>query len=189
MAMTEKAQKKLIWILSIAIPVVVALLFNPSVKLDIGPFYFLPPTYATINALTAVALLGALFMVKQKKYKSHENLIKFAMLLSVLFLVGYVLHHITSDTTIYGDTNGDGKLSDVEATGIASTKMIYFIILFSHIALSVAIIPFVLFSYFYGINNKLDQHKKLVKFAFPMWLYVAITGVIVYFMISPFYPA
>lgn len=189
MAMTEKAQKNLIWVLSIAIPVVVALLFNPSVRLDIGPFYFLPPTYATINGLTALFLILAFIAAKRRQLKRHENLIKFSMLLSVLFLVGYVLHHITSDTTIYGDVNADGTLSTDEAAAIASTKLVYYIILFSHILLSVLIIPFVLFSYYYGINNKLVQHRKLVKFAFPMWLYVAVTGVIVYFMISPYYPA
>lgn len=186
--MTEKGQKNLIWILSIAIPLIVALLFNPSVHLNIGPFYFLPPTYASINALTGIILIAALIAIKKKNINLHQNLIKLAMLCSVLFLVGYVLHHITSDTTIYGDADNNRILSNAEQQKIASSQLFYYIILISHIALSVAIIPFVLFSFYYGINYKVEQHKKLVKFAFPMWLYVAITGVIVYFMISPFYP-
>ena len=159
------------WIiaLSIVIPVVVAALFK--VKLDIELPVFLPPIYAGINALTAIVLILAVYQIKQGNGQNHERLIKFAILLSLLFLVMYVLYHMTSDSTSYqGDFRG-----------------IYLFILFSHILLSIVVIPFVLVTYVRGITNDLARHRKIAKITFPLWLYVAVTGVIVYFMISPYY--
>lgn len=167
----SKKQRLLIIIISIAIPLAVGVLFR--IKVDFFDFSFLPPFYAGINALTAICLLAALYQIKQKNIKAHERLISFSMLLSAVFLVCYVLYHLTSESTVYG---GEGL-----------AKTIYFIILISHIALSMVIIPFVLISYVYGRNRNVTRHKKIVKYAFPMWLYVAITGVIVYLMIAPYY--
>ncbi len=165
----HKKYNKLIVILSIVIPVAVAALFK--IKIDIELPVFLPPIYAGINALTAVVLILAVFNIKQGNRIAHEKLIKFAILLSVLFLVMYILHHMTSDSTVYkGGYRG-----------------LYLFILISHIVLSVAVIPFVLITYVRGITNNIEKHKKIAKITFPLWLYVAVTGVIVYFMISPFY--
>lgn len=165
----EKKYNKLIVILSIVLPLAVFALFG--IKLDIELPVFLPPIYATINAVTALVLVVAFVQIKRRYIKAHERLMKFAIALSVLFLVMYVLHHMTSDSTAY---EGD-------------YRALYFFILISHIVLSVAVIPFVLITYVRAITNNFEKHKKIAKITFPLWLYVAVTGVIVYIMISPYY--
>jgi len=171
MTTETKKYNKWIIVLSIAIPLVVAILFG--VKIDAKLPVFLPPIYATINALTAVILLMAIWAVKNKKVKLHEKLMKTAILFSVLFLVLYVAYHMTSNSTKFG---GEGSL-----------KTVYFIILISHILLSIVVIPFVLITYVRAITNNIELHKKIAKFTFPLWLYVAISGVVVYILISPYY--
>lgn len=165
----EQKYNKWIVVLSVVIPLVVALLFR--VKLDIELPVFLPPIYASINGLTAVILVLAVVMIKQKKVKIHERLMKTAIGLSVVFLVMYVLYHMTSESTAY-----EGPY-----------RMVYLVILISHIVLSIGVIPFVLITYVRAISNSIERHKKIAKITFPLWLYVAVTGVIVYLMISPFY--
>lgn len=171
-ALSEKSYNRIIWTLSVLIPIVVAVLFTVKIP-GVDRMGFLPPIYASINALTALILLAALFAVKNKKFKLHENLMKSAISLSVLFLVMYVIYHMTSESTPYG---GEGSI-----------RYVYYFILVSHILLSIIIIPLVLFTYLKAITKKFDQHKKLARITFPIWLYVAITGVIVYIMISPYY--
>lgn len=171
MATVSKKYNKWIVILSIAIPLVVAILF--SVKIDVQLPVFLPPIYATINAFTAIILLTAFWAIKNKKVKLHEKLMKTAIIFSVVFLVLYVAYHMTSDSTKFG---GEGII-----------KMVYFVILISHILLSVLVIPFVLITFVRGITNQVELHKKIARFTFPLWLYVAVTGVVVYVMISPYY--
>ncbi len=168
---TTKNYKKLITILSIAIPVAVAVLFG--VKLNIELPIFLPPIYATVNALTALLLVLAVVAIKKGNIQRHEILIKSALACSALFLVMYVLYHMTSDSTKYG---GEGML-----------KYVYYFILISHIILSILVIPFVLTTFVRGLNREDDKHKKIAKYTFPLWLYVAVTGVIVYVMIQPYY--
>ncbi|GAB4155006.1 MAG: DUF420 domain-containing protein [Winogradskyella sp.] len=172
----EKKYNKWIVVLSVVIPLAVAALFGINLRelgFDVEPLTFLPPIYAGINGLTALVLVVAVVAIKNKKRKLHENLMKFAITLSVAFLVMYVAYHMTSDSTKFG---GDGAL-----------KYIYYFILITHILLSVVIIPFVLITYVRAISNNIERHKKIAKITFPMWLYVAVTGVIVYFMISPYY--
>ncbi len=166
-----KAYNKWIIALSIVIPVVVAILFR--VKIDAELPIFLPPIYATINAITALILIAAFIAIKNKKIKLHERLMKFAILLSVVFLVMYVAYHMTSESTSFG---GEGTI-----------KYVYLFILLSHILLSVVIIPFVLITYVRAITNDFVRHKKIAKITFPLWLYVAVSGVVVYIMISPYY--
>jgi putative membrane protein len=164
-----KNARKLIIVLSIVIPLAVAILFK--VKIPGYDLSFLPPFYAGINGLTAILLIGALIAIKNKNINLHQTLIQSSLFLSVLFLLCYVAYHITSDSTEY-----KGELPNV-----------YFPLLISHIVLSVAVIPVVLFTYLFAWQGDYIRHKKWTKFAFPIWLYVAVTGVIVYFMISPFY--
>lgn len=164
-----KKARTLIIVLSIVIPLAVAILFK--VKIPGYDLSFLPPFYAGINGLTALLLIGALIAIKTKNINVHRTLIQSSLLLSVLFLLCYVAYHITSDSTEY-----KGDLPNV-----------YFPLLISHIALSVAVIPIVLFTYLFAWQGNFVKHKKWTKFAFPIWLYVAVTGVIVYFMISPYY--
>jgi len=175
-----------IWIVSIAIPVVVAILFTVRIP-GIERMGFLPPIYATINALTAIVLILALIEIKKGNRKTHERFMKLAIGLSVIFLLMYVAYHMTSDSTKFGDTNGDGTLSDIESSALGAVKYVYYFLLFSHILLSVTVIPFVLITYVRAINGDFKMHKKVAKITFPLWLYVAITGVIVYLMISPYY--
>jgi putative membrane protein len=161
--------RKLIVIVSIVIPVAVAALFG--IKVEGVDLSFLPPFYAGINGVTAVLLITALFAIKSKNRRLHQRLMQVCLGLSLLFLLCYVAYHMTSDSTPYG----------------GSMKAVYYSILISHIVLSVAVIPLVLFTYLFAWEGKFDKHKKWTRFAFPIWLYVAITGVVVYCMISPFY--
>lgn len=172
----EQKYNKWIITLSIAIPVVVAILFGVNLRklgYDVQPLSFLPPIYAAINGITAIVLVLAVLAIKSGKRKLHENLMKFAIFLSVLFLGMYVAYHMTSDSTKFG---GEGAI-----------KYLYYFILITHILLSIIIIPFVLVTYVRALAERFDKHKKIAKITFPMWLYVAVTGVIVYLMISPYY--
>ena len=168
----ELKYKKIIWVLSIAIPVTVALLFLVRI-LNVEPLNFLPPIYASINGVTAVLLIIAYWAVKNKKLILHERLMKISIFLSVVFLVMYVAYHMTSEPTPFG---GSGNI-----------KYLYYFILISHILLSIFIIPMVLITYVRAITKMFDKHKKIGKITFPIWLYIAVTGVIVYLMISPYY--
>ncbi len=176
--------KKLIIAVSIIIPLVVGALFRIRIPGDLS---FLPPIYAGFNATTAMLLVLALIVIKQGKIELHRLFVRLALMLSLLFLVCYVAYHLTSDPTYYGDVNHDGKLSSMETVAAGSMLLIYRIILISHIGLSMVVIPMVLYAYLYAWAGEYVTHKRIVKFAFPIWLYVAITGVVVYWMISPFY--
>ena len=175
----KKLYNRFITVISIAIPVVVAILFRVRIP-DVEPLDQLPPIYAGINALTAIFLLIALLAIKQGKRKLHENLMKVNILFSVAFLVMYIAYHMTSDPTPYGILDGIFVASQ-------TSKIIYFTILISHIILSIALIPLVLLSYSKTVLVDFAAHKKIARIAFPIWLYVTITGVVVYLMISPYY--
>lgn len=162
--------RKLIIAVSIVIPLAVAALFG--IKVPGYDFSFLPPIYATINGITAVLLVAAVMAIKNGKRVLHERIMKICIFLSVCFLVMYVAYHMTSETTHFG--------------GTGAVRYIYLFILITHIVLSVVIIPMVLFSYVRAISGDFVRHKKLSKVTFPLWLYVAVTGVIVYLMISPY---
>lgn len=170
---------------SIVVPAVVAVLFGVKVEgYDLG---FLPPIYATLNAITAVLLLSALFAIKIKRQELHRKLIRTALLCSLLFLVGYVAYHMTSDPTVYGDADHNGALSKAEVDAVSASSKYYYVLLISHVLLSIFVIPVVLFTYFYAWTGNFTKHKQWTNIAFPMWLYVAISGVLVYLLISPFY--
>jgi len=161
-----------VWILSVAIPVVVATLFLIKIP-NVNSLTFLPPIYASINAITAIVLTFAYLAIKNKNVLIHERLMKIAIGLSVIFLVMYVAYHMTSDPTPYG------------GTGILRST--YYFILISHILLSIGIIPLVLVTYVRAISNLFTEHKKIARYTFPIWMYIAVTGVIIYLMISPYY--
>ncbi|MEZ4793545.1 MAG: DUF420 domain-containing protein [Gelidibacter sp.] len=172
----EKKYNKWIVVLSVVIPLVVAALFGVNLRklgFDVEPLTFLPPIYATINGMTAIILMIAFWAIKNKKIVLHQNLMTTAIGCSVVFLVMYIAYHMTSDSTKFG---GEGPI-----------KYLYYFILITHIILSIAIIPFVLITYVRAITNNFERHKKIARITFPIWLYVAVTGVIVYLMISPYY--
>ena len=163
--------KPLIVIASIAIPIVVAILIQ--VRIDGYDFSYLPHIYAVINGLTAILLISELVAIKNGKRRVHEIIMKINMALSAAFLVMYILYHITTDPTIFG--------------GTGLIRYVYFFFLISHMILSVAITPLVLFTLLYAVNNDFTKHRDLAKYSFPVWLYIAVTGVVVYLMISPYY--
>lgn len=171
-----KKYNKWIVFLSIVIPLIVAALFGINLR-DLGfnvqPLTMLPPIYATINGVTAVILIIAFFAIKNKNIVLHENLMTTAVGCSAVFLVLYVAYHMTSDSIKFG---GEGTI-----------KYIYYFILITHILLSIVIIPFVLITFARAITGNFLLHKKIARITFPLWLYVAVSGVIVYLMISPYY--
>lgn len=168
----EKKYKKFITIVSIVIPIAVAALFGIKIP-NVEPLSFLPPIYASINGFTAVLLVASVVAIKNGKRKLHEQLNTTAIICSALFLVMYVAYHMTSDSTKFG---GEGMV-----------KYVYFFILITHILLSIVIIPFVLITFMRARLGNFPEHKKIAKITFPLWLYVAVTGVVVYLMISPYY--
>ena len=170
--MSEPKHKKLIIFISIFLPVAVAALFGIKIP-NVEPLTFLPPIYASINGLTAVLLVAAVLAIKKGNRKLHEGLMKTCIGLSILFLLMYIAYHMTSNSTSFG---GEGAI-----------KIVYFFILISHILLSIAIIPLVLITYVRALSEQFDKHKKIAKITFPIWLYVALSGVVVYLMISPYY--
>ena len=172
----EKKYNKLIIAVSVLIPIVVAILFGVKLKdfgYNVEPLTFLPPIYATTNAFTAVLLIAAVIAIKNGNRKLHEKLITSAIALSIAFLVMYVAYHMTADSTKFG--------------GLGLIRYVYFFILITHIVLSIAIIPMVLITYVRALGKNFDKHKKIARITFPIWLYVAISGVVVYLMISPYY--
>ena len=180
-----KQAKTAIYIASIAIPLVVAILFG--VKIEGVDLTFLPKFYATINGVTAIFLVFALIAIKRKKMTIHRRYIRLSLLLSIVFLACYVAYHMTSgEGTKYGDLNHDNEVDYSEKITIAYTSMIYYFILISHILLSIVIIPIVLFTYLFAWQGDFVKHKKWTRFAWPIWFYVAVSGVIVYWMISPY---
>jgi putative membrane protein len=186
----EKKYSKLIVAVSIVIPTLVAILFAVKLKdfgINVEPLSFLPPIYATTNGITAIVLVWGVIAIKNGKRKLHERLMTFAIALSLAFLAMYVAYHMTADSTKFGDLNHDGILDLAETAKIGALRYIYFFILITHILLSIAIIPLVLITYVRALAQRFDRHKKIAKITFPLWLYVAVTGVVVYLMIAPYY--
>lgn len=180
-----KGFKTLIITLSIAIPVIVAVLFR--IKIEGVNLSFLPPIYAGINGLTAFFLLAALYAIRSHNMKLHQRLINVCMVLSLLFLAGYVAYHMTSNPTVFGDLNGDGERDAFEGGRVKYLIAPYYFLLVSHILLSIAVVPLVLFSYLFAYTGDFERHRKWTKITFPIWLYVALSGVIVFVLINPYY--
>ena len=168
----ERKFNRIITVVSILVPLVVVILFGVKIP-NSEPLGFLPPIYASINGLTAILLVYAVWAIKNDKRVLHQNIMSACIVLSLLFLLMYIAYHMTADSTSYG---GDGIL-----------KYVYFFILISHIFLSIVIIPLVLKTYARAYLKDFKRHRKLARITFPIWLYVAVSGVIVYLMISPYY--
>jgi putative membrane protein len=175
----ERNIKRFIWTMAVVIPAAVALLFlippvenlSDEVKASL---YLLPKLNAYFNGTAFLCLIGAFIAIKNKNIKVHRAFTTTALVLSMLFLVSYVAFHLTTESTKFG---GEGWI-----------RTVYFIILISHILLSTGIIPLVLFTYVRGLGMQVEKHRKIAKITWPIWLYVTATGVIVYWMISPYYP-
>lgn len=168
----ETHYRKRIIALSIIIPLAIALLFGMP-KIEGYDTSFLPPIYATINGITAVLLVAAVIAIKNRRQRLHENLMKVCIGLSAAFLMLYLIYHVTSESTSFG---GEGPV-----------RYVYFFVLITHILLSIGVIPLVLFTFVRALSRDFRRHRALARYTFPVWLYVAVTGVIVYLMISPYY--
>jgi putative membrane protein len=180
--------KILIWTVSIIVFVAVAFLSKYKLTIDLGfnPHLFAKAN-ALINSVVAFLLLAGLIAIKQKKYSLHKMIMLNAIALSVLFLLCYIGHHLLAGETRYGDVNHDGLVDDAEILQAGGLRTFYYIILITHIPLAAIILPFILFTAYRALTGEYEQHKKLTRITWPVWFYVAITGVIVYYMISPYY--
>jgi len=180
----------LIGILSVVVPVVVAILFYlPKSDGFAGmDFTFLPFLNAILNSATAICLVAGFVFIKKGYQKYHITSMISAFSLSSIFLVSYLIYHFTSSHTKYGDIDHNGVVDAIEIAKAGTFRYVYLFVVLTHIVLATAIVPLVLFSIYFGISKQYQKHKKIVKWTFPLWLYVAITGVLVYLMISPYYP-
>lgn len=186
----DKKALTLIIVFSVIVFVVVSILgkYNLAGKIDL-PFdvHLFAKANAVINATVAVLLIAGLLIVKKGNYSLHKKIMLLAMFLSVLFLVSYICHHLFAGEAIYGDTDGVRGLSDAERAAAGSMRTLYLFILATHIPLAGLALPFILFAAYRALTGEYEKHKKMVRIIWPLWLYVAITGVIVYIMISPYY--
>ncbi len=189
MSLTNKNLNLPIAIVSVAIPVVVALLmFMPRQHMEAGfNVTVLPLFHAALNSATAVLLLASLYFIRMKQIKAHKTANLIAVALSAIFLVSYVTYHFFVKSTMYGDVNHDYIVTEAEKAAAGSLRYVYFFILITHIVLAGIIVPLVLFTLLRGFQNNFEKHKKIARITWPIWFYVAVTGVIVYVMISPYY--
>jgi putative membrane protein len=188
MAKNDSKAKVIIWIVSVVVFTAVALLAKFKLNINVGFNVHLFATFnAVINSVVAFLLLAGLVTVKQKNYLLHKKIMLTAIILSVLFLVSYICHHLLAGETKFGDLNHDGILSDEEKSAVSNIRTIYYILLITHIPLAAIILPFILFTAYRSLIGEYEKHKKLARITWPVWFYVAVTGVVVYLMISPYY--
>lgn len=177
-------------IITFSFIVFIAVVALSRVKLEVNlgfDVHWFARINAAINSAVSVLLIAALVVVRKGKYETHKKLMLAAMVLSILFLVSYICHHLFAGETRFGDTDHDGLISVEEKTAAGSLRILYYILLGTHIPLAGTILPFILFTAYRSLIGEYERHKKLGKITWPVWLYVAITGVLVYWMISPYY--
>lgn len=184
----SKSYLRVIYFVSVLIPIVVAFLILFPAKFDAGNWVkVLPTVHAAINSLTVFTLASALISVKKGNIKAHRTFMFASLLLGVMFLVSYILYHSNVESVKFGDLNHDGLVDDIERASVGTNRLVYLVILASHILLSIVVVPFVLFAFYYALSGQISRHKKIVKYTYPIWIYVSITGVIVFFLIKPYY--
>lgn len=181
--------RRVAWILTVLVLGLVVLMREVRIPLPEGvALSFLPPAHAIINGLAAIVLISALFAVKLGNITLHRRLILVAMGLSVLFLLGYVAYHFTTEEVKFGDSNHDGEVDAAEAASLGAIRSLYLLLLISHIVLAAVSFPFILLTFIAGWTRQFDKHRKLARRVYPLWLYVALTGPICYLMLQPYYP-
>ncbi|MGL5891539.1 MAG: DUF420 domain-containing protein [Bacteroidia bacterium] len=190
-ASLTKNDKKAYWLIGIFSVVVfgiIVALGQIKLEADLGfDVHIFATINAVINSIVSVLLIAALWSVKQKNYILHKRIMLGAMVLSILFLVSYIAHHLLSGDTRFGDTDHDGVLSEAEKLAAGSVRLVYFVLLLTHIFLAAIILPFILFTAYRAMIAEYPRHKKLARITWPIWFYVSVTGVVVYLMISPYY--
>lgn len=184
----DKKAKLLIYTVSVVVFAAVVVLSKFKLNIDLGfDVHVFALINAILNSIVSILLIAGLLMAKQKKYEWHKKIMLTAILLSVLFLVSYIAHHLLAGETKSGDLNHDGLLSDEEKLQAGSLRMVYYFLLLTHIPLAAIILPFILFTAYRALTGEFAAHKKLVRITWPVWFYVAVTGVLVYLMIQPYY--
>jgi putative membrane protein len=190
MKITDKLIFRFVTGISIFVFVVVIILNRkvlPAPAVAPGFIYFLPKLNAILNGTCSVLLVTSLYFIRHGNVVMHKRLNILTFCLSSLFLVSYILFHWLAPETIFGDLNADGKLSAQETLAAGNIRTIYLVILVSHIVLAAGVLPLILLSFYRGLQMQVEKHRKLVRWTFPIWLYVTVTGVIVYVMVSPYY--
>ncbi|MBV9987641.1 MAG: DUF420 domain-containing protein [Chitinophagaceae bacterium] len=184
----DKRARWLIGIFSIVVFVLVSVLSRYKLNIELGfNVHIFAMINAVLNSIIAVLLLAALWAVKNGQYLLHKKLMMVALILSVLFLLSYIAHHLLAGEARFGDADHDGIVSAQELQLVGNSRMVYFFILSTHILLAGLILPFILFTAYRGLTAEFDKHKKLARITWPLWFYVAVTGPVVYWMISPYY--
>ena len=176
------------YIITVVVLILVGLMRRVKIPLPDGwDFSFLAPLHAGLNGMTALVLLIGFYFIKQRKIELHQKAMFTALVFSAMFLLSYVAYHFTTPETIFGDTSGDGVLSAEELAAAGSSRTVYLVLLLSHIVLAALIFPFILFTFIRAYTKQFESHRKMAKWVFPIWFYVALTGPIVYLMLMPYY--
>lgn len=177
-------------VISIVVPSLIGVFMFSSFKIsaDYPWLKDIPAFNAIINTLTAIFLVMGKRLARQGEVLWHKFFMSFALILGIIFVLAYSLYHSTSVSAIFGDTNLNGILEHGEEVRIGNLRFFYLAVLLSHIGMSFVVIPFVLFAYYYAIAGNIEKHKSTVKYTWPIWLYVSVTGVMVYLLASPYYP-
>ncbi len=184
----DSKAKSLIWTVSIVVFVAVVVLSKVKLVVDLGfNVHIFATINAIINSIVAVLLVAGIITAKSQKYEIHKKIMLTAIALSVLFLVSYICHHLLAGDTKYGDINHDGILSLNERAMAGTTRIFYYVLLLTHIPLAAIILPFILFTAYRALTGEYEKHRKLVRITWPVWFFVAVSGVVVYLMISPYY--
>ncbi|UEG50689.1 DUF420 domain-containing protein [Ferruginibacter lapsinanis] len=188
MIKNDRGAKSVIWVLSVVVFGAVAILSKYHLDIDLGfnPHVFAQAN-AIINSIVAFLLIAGIIAVKQKSYLLHKKIMLVAIVLSVLFLISYICHHLLAGETKFGDINHDGLVDADEKLQVGRLRILYYILLITHIPLAAIILPFILFTAYRALIGEYEKHKKLTRITWPVWFYVAVTGVIIYLMISPYY--
>ena len=189
-AWTRNDRKARLLIFSFSIIVFAAVMLLSKVKLNLNPgfdVHVFATANAVINSCVSILLITGLIAVKQKRYYLHKRLMIYAIILSSIFLISYIAHHLLAGETRFGDVNHDGMVTESERSGAGSLRYVYYTLLGTHIPLAGIILPFILFTAYRSLTGEYEKHKKLAKLTWPIWLYVAISGVLVYLLISPYY--
>ena len=187
----EKNDKKAWWligIVSVVVFVAVAVLSRVKLEVNLGfDVHLFAAINAVINSIVTVLLIAGLITAKRRNFVVHKKIMLTAMILSILFLVSYICHHLFAGDTKFGDLDHDGIVTDAEKATAGGLRIFYYIILITHIPLAGIILPFILFTAYRGLTAEYPKHRKLARITWPIWFYVAFTGVLVYLLISPWY--
>jgi putative membrane protein len=184
----DKNARLLILVFSFVIFAAISFLTQVKINVNLGfNVHIFAFANAIINSIIAVLLLSALIAVKSGYYLLHKRIMITALLLSIIFLISYIAHHLLAGEAYYGDANHDGIVSDAEKLAVSSTRTFYLILLATHILLAAIILPFILFTAYRGLISEFPKHKKLARITWPLWFYVAVSGPVIYWMIQPYY--